>query len=182
MKFPSAALASSTFAENAPVVRDLIRIMRQEIELHRRHAQLLAVEEKAIVQFQITTVASQSAERAVIVSAMEELARERAEQMKRFPEWRGKRLSQLVQAHCHPNDILKLMPLIEEFRSVAQEAGRVTSDAGHFTQFALNLVNGSISIFRNASNNVLTSYTPSGKIREVLQPAHATEQGTLTEV
>jgi hypothetical protein len=182
VKFPTGAIATSIIPEHAPLVRELMQVLRQEIAIHRRHAEMLRVEEAAIVAFKVDTVNQSTVEREGVVGEMEFLAQKRNELTKQFPNFRGKKLSELIATNCHPNDSAKLLPLIEEFKKVATTVRGGANSTGQLAQFALNLVNGSISIFKGASQNIVKSYSARGALVETAQPAHASAQNSLRQV
>ena len=156
---------------NSRLIRDLERVLRAEIKLQEEYAALLTDERTCLTRFNADKIEEISLRRDLLNEKISQAAAERLELMKIFPNSQGKRLTELLKAHCHKQDIATLMPLAEKLKTVVQQTKSMGKEFKQLVDFSLNLVNGTLSIIWSATQNVTRSYTPQGKVREAFHPS-----------
>ncbi|MBN8549588.1 MAG: flagellar export chaperone FlgN [Deltaproteobacteria bacterium] len=166
---------------NSRLVRELDSVLREELRLQKEYAEILNEERTSITTFKAEKVQSLSEKREVLSETIKRAAEKRAELMAMFPEHQGKRLSELIRAHCHPVDQERLMPLADALKLAVQNTKSLSTEFKQLASFSLNLVNGALSILWSATQNVTRSYTPNGKIKESAHSSGNRQAGVLKE-
>lgn len=156
---------------NDPLILKIESLLDEERTLHSEYLELFKSERKAVANFQEADISSCIARREVLQESLARKHEELKTLMAGFPNSAGKRLSQLVEEHCHPADRSRLMAKINALKSTAQE----TRDAGIEFQkvlgFVSQMVNGTISLIWSVTQHVFESYGRGGKIKQNYQPA-----------
>ncbi|MBX7144134.1 MAG: flagellar export chaperone FlgN [Oligoflexia bacterium] len=165
----------------APLVLALDAVLDQEIELQEKYAALLAAERAALARFDSAEVERTCSERESVYDQMQQLHSRRTELMKEFPEFRGRRLSELVQLFCQPEDGRRLQGKILRLKQGIQKTRRGSSEFGQIAQFSLNLVNGVLSMLWSATQHVTRSYTRRGGVKESVHPSGDRHSNVLKE-
>ncbi len=156
---------------NSRLIRDLERVLRTEIRLQEEYASVLIEERTTLTRFNAEKIEQLSLRREELNGRIAIAAAERLELMKIFPNYEGKRLTELIRTHCHRQDSALLLPLAEKLKSVAQSTKSSGKEFKQLVDFSLNLVNGTLSILWSATQNVTKSYTPQGTVREAFHPS-----------
>lgn len=151
---------------NSRLVRELERILRRELALQQEYSELLTQERLHLTKFNSDKIVELSSKREEVSEQMRIASEERLELMKLFPEHHGKRLTELVARHCHPEDVVLLLPLAEKLRAALKHTKSLGTEFRQLADFSLNLVNGALSILWSATQNVTRSYTPQGTLQE----------------
>jgi hypothetical protein len=163
------------------IVRALEAVLDREINIQERYLEVLDKERSVLPAFKADLLAPLTAEREELSKQMHATQIERVELMKQFPEFRGKKLSDLVQLHCHAHDAKNLLKRINRLKSLVAENKSGGSEFGQVAQFTLNLVNGVLSLFWSATQNVSRSYTRKGKVRESYNQQGSRHSGVLKQ-
>lgn len=166
---------------HAPLVNALDGVLDREIELQEKYSALLGAERSALAKFNSAEVDRICAERQAVYEQMQEMHSRRTELMKEFPEFRGRKLSDLVQLFCQPEDARRLHGKILRLKRSIAKSRRGSSEFGQIAQFTLNLVNGVLSIFWSATQHVTRAYTRRGDVKESFHPSGARQSNVLKE-
>lgn len=165
----------------APFLKELGRVLEAECSAYEEYSKLLEQEHHGIVHFKAETVEAIAERRGEIVEKLQVLREERLKLGAKFPESDGAKLNDLIARHCHADDRRTLQPLAIRLRAAVSDASARGKELGQLGQFALNVVNGSLSILWSASQSVVKSYAPNGKVREAFHPATTRAAGILRQ-
>lgn len=91
----------------------------------------------------------------------------------------GRRLSEIVQEKFLSNEKAILLPIVDRLKALVMKARTASQEFYKLTHFALNMVNGTLSIFSHASQNVTTCYNPTGKVRESYSPTSSRHERVI---
>lgn len=163
------------------IVKGLEVVLDREINLQEKYLEVLDKERAVLPAFKADLLAPLTTQREELSKQMHAAQIERVELMKQFPEFRGKKLSDLVLLHCHEQDAKKLIKRINRLKSLVAQNKSGGSEFGQVAQFTLNLVNGVLSLFWSATQNVTRSYTRKGKVRESYNQQGSRHSGVLKQ-
>lgn len=166
---------------NSRVIRDLEAALQEELRLQQEYLRVMTEERSSITAFKADRVEELSAQREILSEKMKAAADKRLELMGMFPKHEGKRLTELVSAHCHPHDQARLLPLAQSLKTALDSTKKLSIEFKQLTNFSLNLINGSLSILWSATQNITRSYTQDGKIKESAHAGGARASGVLKE-
>lgn len=166
---------------NSRLVRELDSALTAEIRLQEEYALVLSEERACITKFEADRVQELSAKRETLSEEMQKASDRRLELMSMFPSHEGKRLTDLIRAHCHREDMQRLLPLAEKLRAALLKTKTLGLEFKQLANFSLNLVNGVISIIWSATQNVTRSYTAQGTVREAFNTPGTRLAGVLKE-
>lgn len=169
------------FEKQGTFVRSLEAALDVEIDVQTRYLAALEQERELLPKFKTENLAELTAKRELISKEMAEAQLVRVELMRQFPEFRGKRLTDLVQLHCHPSDAKRLEDKIKRLKRAVATNRASGNEFGQVAQFTLNLVNGVLSLFWSATQNVTRSYTRKGKVRESYNTQGGRHSGVLKQ-
>lgn len=156
------------------VLRALESVLKQECKLYKQYSAILDEERVALVKMKSDRVLELSSRRAELAAMMEEAGAKRAELLRHFPEGDSIKLSEIIARHCDPDDAKRILPLARELKALAAATKKRAAEFKQITSFALDMVNGSLSIIWSARNGVSKLYTRSGAVEEKnLPPARA---------
>ena len=160
---------SNVPSRDSAFVNALSALLNEECALHERYLEVLSSEQDAVSGIRSEEVAALTLEREALVRAIQDINDRRIEFLRRFPESEGKKLSELLARHCHPEDLRQLNPLVKKLKLLLERSRRAGREMGQITDFALRMVNGTMSILWSATQNVTRSYTKSGVAKESYQ-------------
>lgn len=169
-----------TLVKGAKLSKDIEVILNTECQLYEQYLLLLEEERQSITCLNAEKIAAARYKRETVGQEMKAAQEERMSLMKGFPSSGGQRLSSLVIQHCHLDDSKRIILLIEKLRDLVKQSRTKGVEFGQVAQFALNMVNGSLSIIWTATQNVVRSYTRRGEINESYNPQHSRAQTVLT--
>lgn len=168
-------------ARKSRLIIDLEHSLRAELALQEEYASVLQEEREHITHFQAGKVEELSARRETLSEQMRVAAEHRVELMSMFPAHDGKRLTDLIREHCHPEDRRVLLPLAEKLKTAVLTTKRLGQEFKQLANFSLNLVNGVMSIIWSATQNVTRSYTPQGTVKEAFHAQGSRLAGVLKQ-
>ncbi len=143
----------------------------EELQLvHEAFIELSAKERHAVISFETDKVEKITAERQKLVIRMGELTQEERQIAVELGLRDDEKLSALIDRTV---ELHFLVPTLDKLKITIQRARAENSRNGAVSQFALNVVNGSMAIMRSSGDNTVTSYTRGAKIRESYHPTHA---------
>lgn len=158
----------------------LLRALEGEILLYESYLELLGRQRDSVTRFRLDQFEKRTAKVEQLCEQMGTYAEKRKVLMQEHaPEWRDAKLSAFLRevfpkhAALH-RSATRLKQLVEESRKEALEFSQVT-------QFALNMVNGGLSILWQATQNVTRRYGPQGELTESYAPTRSRKETTLKE-
>ncbi len=163
------------------ILKKLYRHLERECELYREYIDLLNAQREALTNFKVDKVDQFNKKRASAVASMEELQRQRREILSVFPGGEDSRLTTLIDRHFSLREKARFEPLVDDLKKLVEAARKLSSEFSTVTQFAMNMVNGSLSIFHRARQCVSKSYSPGGQVKESYAPQRSRHETVLKE-
>lgn len=161
------------------LVSDLVALLRSEKELHETYLSILKDERNAIARNEKGRMVELSARRAEIHERIIQAQYEREKFAQLFPDWRGKKLTTLVQMHLDPEDQKQILPAIERLKRVAAQAKVASEELSSLTSFGLGMTASLLSLLWSGTQSVVRSYTAQGAIKEAFIPSENRTTMTL---
>jgi hypothetical protein len=161
------------------LVQQLTKLLDAEARLHSEHSEILAIERQAVTAQKALDVASCAAQREDLIEKLSAKAKERESLMKELGVPAGQKLTEWVQHNLSSVEAKPVLEAIKNLKTVVNASRREVTIFGHLTQFALNMVNGALSILWSANQNEVKSYSPQGKLQKSYQPATTRQAGVL---
>lgn len=156
---------------NDPLVLRIERILDEERVLHAQYLELFKSERVAVANFRETEISDCIAKREILQERLSQKHEELKATMASFPNSSGKRLSQLVDEHCHPVDKARLSAKIRALKTTATDTRNEGVEFQKVLGFVSQMVNGTISLIWSVTQHVFESYGRAGKIKQSYQPA-----------
>ena len=151
--------------------RELEDLIKEEISVYTRYLTVLDEERRDLVASRAERLLMHSAERSHLVNLMRAAQDERRKIMRRYSADRLLTLSAFIQTYLPEKEGARLMPLVAQLKNLVRSA---QSDTGEFSQvasFAMRMMSGLVSILWSATQNIVRSYSPQGRMKEVYHPS-----------
>ena len=158
---------------NPELVRSLLALLADEYRLHERYLKLLQEEKTAVTKARIDLIGALNQEREKLSEAMVAAGERRLQFMAGRPEGQDLRLTAWIDKHCHPADSKVLLPQARKLRDIIAKSRSGGREHMLLLNFALDMVNGTLSILWSATQNIFRSYSRGGNIREAYHPAES---------
>lgn len=159
-------------------VKNLERILEQELACYSEYLALLAEEQANVVKLRAEQVALLSERRSEVVGRIGQLRNERLELVASVSLDEERRLSDIIRAACTPTDAKRLEKLVTQIKAVITIVESKSREFNQVLNFSLGLVNGEISLLWSASQSVTRVYNAFGSVNEASQPS-APRAGSL---
>lgn len=153
------------------IARELERLLKAECAIYREYSELMTKERQAVISFKMAEVEAITARRVSLSTAMGEAHHQRLTLLKQLPEGDCEKLTTVIARQFSGADQKRLMSLAEELRSAIRASQANGLQFGQIVTYALNLVNGSISLLWSATQNVFKAYGKKGQIKESYHPS-----------
>ncbi len=150
-------------------VKALSLLLEEECAVHQHYLEVLGKEQIAVSNLKSEDVATLSTEREALYERMAQISQKRQQFLTKFPESENKKLSEILVKNCHIDDIKQLSPLVKKLKLLLDRSRRAGNEMGQITDFALRMVNGTMSILWSATQNITRSYTKGGVAKESFQ-------------
>lgn len=152
------------------IAHELEGLLKAECAVYREYAELMTKERKAVIGFKIAEVEALTARRVVLSTAMGEAHHQRLNILKQLPGGDSEKLTTVIARSFAQPEQKRLMALAEELRSAIRASQASGMQFGQIVTYALNLVNGSISLLWSATQNVCKAYGKKGQLKESYHP------------
>ena len=162
-------------------VGQLVSILQKEIELYTKYTALLEEERHFLVKFKEEKVNAITAKRIEVYNSLESLQKERMQLMESFPDWRGKKLYDLVIKHMHHKNAKRVLPLVTQLREVVKKTEASGKQHSQILSFSLRSIQGVLSILWSATQTVVKSYNSKGKMQNSYHPSDSRSAGVLKQ-
>lgn len=159
----------------------LEKLLDHEYTLYEGYLELLKQEESHIVKFDTEAVNKLTLKRAELCEGMRAAHAERLELMGAFPECKGERLRKMALRCFHPQEAKRIISRADKLEALARETTREGIKHKQILSFGLKCVNGLVSMFWSATQNVVKSYSRKGKTKESYHPANSRKQNVIKE-
>lgn len=169
------------FSDYQRVIAELEGVLSQEIFLQKNYAEVLELERKSFRGFKTDLVVKYTQERQSIVEEMQAQQTLRIALMKQFPEFRGRKLTELIEKYCTSQDAKRLITKINQLKMSVGRTRQKTSEFGQIAQFSLGVVNGALSLLWSATQHITKSYSRKGSLKESYHHAGTRKAGIIKE-
>jgi len=169
------------FITDRKFIQQLKALLERECALYRDFINLLGEQRRGITNFQADKIEILNLKRARLHRQMQTAHAERLILMQRFPDSAGKKLSTLIKSYCLKADQKVLLSLAQQLRELVLEAKSKGAESNGVVGFALNVVNGSLSLLWQATQHVSKSYSRSGRVQEAYVPRHSRGDNVLKQ-
>ncbi len=159
----------------------LTRLLEREIKLHGRFLAVIKEQRELLTKFRVAPMEALDSRREHLAADIDQAHKERLGLLAQVEEARGKKLTEFVQEYFPAKEKIVLMPLIDELKEVVAETRVQSIEYQSITNFALNMVHGSISLLWQATQNVTRSYGRGGKLHESYSPTRSRHERVLKQ-
>lgn len=156
-------------------------LLEKEIKIYQSHAAVLAEEGKMLTRFKAEKVSELTAKREQLYEEMREARQKRTEFVKSISGDEKTKLTIAIQQNFIGTDALQLLKLANTLRDEVTKTRRNGLEFNQVVNFAINLVQGTLSLFSAATQNVTRSYSPQGKIKESFHPTESRHAGVIKQ-
>ena len=163
------------------LARSLEQMLEKECKLYLDYIELLDTERSWITKFNSDKLQAIRAKREVLFESMKEAHEARLAVMDKFPEGRTQKLRVIIRRYFTHDEAKRLLPVADKLRELILKTRKNGMEFNQVATYALNLVNGTLSILWSATQNVVKSYGPSGIIQESFNPSGSRSVGVLKQ-
>jgi len=161
--------------------KHLPALLQREIDTYQKYLNIIAQQRQCVTRFDAERLQELDKKRKELLKTLEKFHEERVAFLAR-PEFENEqRLSVLIDKFCSPEQQKVLLPLTYKLRNVIEEARSETGEFRGIQSFALNVVNGTLSMFMRATKSVSKQYGKQGKLNESYLPASSRKEGVLKQ-
>jgi hypothetical protein len=136
----------------------LERQLKTEIDLQVRYAAALEEENKLVRKFKKDQIDDHVESRGAIAEKIELAAKQREILRQTIDPSNTMTITEILNQRVSKSDRIRLLKLANTLRSLVQGNRTRGEELGRLVQFTQTLVDGSIAIFRSASQPVMRSY------------------------
>lgn len=163
------------------VSRKLPRLLRIEIGAYTEYLQILQEQRNSVKGFHADKLKTLTAKRNELTRKLRDLHEERLTLLK-DPTFGGEtKLTSIVERFGSDEERRTFLPQIENLRRLVEATRQEASECQGVQSFALNVVNGSLSILMRATKHVSKQYGRQGKINESYLPRSSRHEGVLKQ-
>ena len=166
---------------NPELVGSLQTLLNQEYQLHEKLLALIELEKAAVTRADVEKVSALNQEREKLSEAAIAAKDRRLEFMARQPAGQELRLTNWIEKHCHPADQKALLPLARKLKTIIGRSQQNGREFNQLLNFALNMVNGTLSILWSATQSIFRSYGQDGAIKESYHPSDSRASTVLKQ-
>lgn len=163
------------------LIRQLQSMLQKECKLYAEFIGMAREQRKWIVKFNADKIEALNRRRKELHRMMQAIQAERLIIMQQFPDSQGRRLSSLIADYCVKEDQKALLPLVEQLRALVVESQKIGSESNHVVQFALNVINGSLTIFWQATQCVTKAYGRNARVQKSYAPRSSRDETVLKQ-
>lgn len=152
------------------LISKLKRQMKRSIQLHEDYLRLLQSERSSITSFNADNIQVLSEKRKLLTNALDEANAELFKLMAEFPNSEGRKLREIIAAFVPKQEVGELMSMAEKLRALAKQSQSQNLEHSYLVSFARNAINGTVSLFWQATQNVTQRYNRGGSIQKSYNP------------
>jgi len=160
----------------------LKRLIEKELLIYDSYLEVLIRQRETVPQFNLELFEKNNKKLLHYSEQLEKAHNDRQKLLKSIPGGEGQRLSDFVEQHFVGREQSELMAMVKELRSKVETSQNESKEFQMISNFALNLVNGSISLLWQATQNVTRCYSPKGDVTESFAPTKNRDETTLKKV
>ncbi len=168
-------------ALNESITRNLTALLEKECRLYEKYLSIIELQRSSITEFDTETLLNLDVQRRSLTEQMEKMHEERLKLLEKVPGSEGKKLGEILEEQASPREAKFLNPLISRLKKLVNDTRQETVELQIVQNFALSVVNGSLSLFARASKHVSRQYGPGAKINESYVPRKSRKEGVIKE-
>jgi len=166
---------------NTRQFRSLEDHLQSECELYQDYLKLLQEQGRSVTKFNLEKLKALNLERAKYSRMMAKAQEKRVKLMEEFPESNGKKLSELIVKYCEGREEKILLNFADQLKALVLKCRIKDLEFNQVVNFALNTINGSLSLMCQASQNMTKSYSPHGVEQQCYSPKQSRTETVLKE-
>lgn len=163
------------------IIQQICDLLDEQCRVHSEYKTLLQKERVAITQFQSKDIEALAGQRETLARRIEELKNTHIGLISELSNQRTQKLLEAVEMACSKEEATLIKPKAEQLRKIINTSSLEVRNLGHLTQFALNMVHGSLSILWSATQKTVQSYAADGKLHQAFQPIGSRMAGIRRE-
>jgi len=167
---------------NAGAVKQLEKVLEQELSCYSEYLALLAEEQTSVVGLKPDRVTELSQRRSEVVSLISDLRDQRLQIVTELSGNQETRISDFIRSACAPADAKKLDKIVTQIKAILAVVESKSREFSQVLNFSLGLVNGEISLLWSASQPVTRVYNAFGSVTEATQPGAPRSGSLLSKV
>ena len=161
---------------NGALIRKLEAALLEEIKLQVSYSMVVEEENSFITKFNTDKIKALSEKREGMYMAIAAAMEKRAALALEIPgATKSSCLRDLLKAEAHPADADRLCRHAEKLRVLVSSNHQRGREFGRLANFALTLVNGSLSILWSATQSITRAYGRNGVVTEKMAPKSRTQ-------
>ncbi|RME59077.1 MAG: hypothetical protein D6780_05665, partial [Candidatus Dadabacteria bacterium] len=172
------SLKTLSQAEKNLIGQRLLRLLSREIELYSRYLKLTKEQKNAVSFFKREQLEKLNKERSLVLEAIEEAHNQRLLLLKPFNH-NKRRLTDIVQTEFSAGEWRDLQEKAFALKKIALEARAESERIKGVIQFAVDIVNGSLSLIWQLTQSVTRIYSRKGQVKEKRCPRYSREERVL---
>lgn len=170
-----------TMGNTSRLAGALTRHLTKECALYEKYLIALEKQREALTKFETDKIDALNHKRAKLIQEMKEYEKKRLELVSELPKSKERRLVDLIREHFSGKEGIELQKLAHSLRELVQTSRAMSQEFGLANQFALNMVNGSISLIWQATQNVSRQYGRKGALSESYNPTRSRQETVLRQ-
>jgi len=162
-------------------IKSLEKSLLEEINLYQQYLTILKKEQQVIIKYKQDKLIEFTAQRGELCNQIAEVKQQRQLLTKQFPEYRQKKLYELVIKYLRPQDAKNIVGLIQKLRNITEEVLSYNSQMSRILGFSLRSIQGALSIIHSATQTIVQSYNRRGHMQKKYHPSTTLEDTVLTK-
>lgn len=168
--------------KEAPVSATVLRKhLDLEITLYQYYLELLDEERGSVTKFSAEKVEKYTEKRQQLIQEIQGALLKRVQFVKALSGSEKVRLTDAIRNSFSISEAKGLLNQAEKIRDLTQKIKSSSREFNQVVNFGLNVVNGTLSIFMSATQNVNKAYTRKGVVRESFNPQGSRKSGIIKE-
>lgn len=155
--------------------------LEQEIKLYQQYIDLLNQEKGSITKFDADKVEQFTEKRDSLFNAIKIILVKRVEYIKILTGVEKTKLTDAIRSNYKGTEGKLLMQLAKRLKDVTVKMKKQGQEINQIVNFGLNVVNGTLSIYMSATQNVTRSYSRKGMVKEAFNPQGDRHSGVIKE-
>jgi hypothetical protein len=155
--------------------------LEQECKLYLQYLELLDQEKNSITQFKADKVELFTEKRDQLFAGIQAALAKRAELVKKMSGSEKIRLTEAIRSKFKGPEAKQLMLLAKRLKELTMRLKKQSMEFNQIVNFGLNVVNGTLSIYMSATQNVNRGYSKAGLIKESFNPQGDRHSGVIKE-
>ena len=173
---------TSSSAASRDIAFKLKKLIEKELLIYDSYLEVLIRQRQTVSQFQLDKFEQNNKKLLHYSEQLEKAHLERQALQHSITEEKSKKLTEFIQETFQGREQAELMRMALLLKEKVETSQRESKEFQMISNFALNLVNGSISLLWQATQNVTRCYSPKGDVTESYSPNKSREETTLKKV